>query len=87
MYYLISDDVLGVPSPHFNNQEAGPLKKYDEMVRNGKLKLDRYQRHIVEQLQRLCNDVVNYQPSSAGFLSKVEIDLGSQTTHTSSCQA
>ena len=66
-----SDDFLGVPSSHSDNQEAGPLKKYDETVRSGKLKLDRYQRQIVEHLQRLHNDVVSYQPSSAGFLSKV----------------
>ena len=44
------------------------------MVRNGKLKLDKYQRHVVEQLQRLYSDVVNYQPGSDGFLSKVRID-------------
>ena len=43
------------------------------MVRNGKLKLDKYQRHVVEQLQRLYGDVVNYQPASDGFLSKVRI--------------
>ena len=70
-YLLFSDDFLGVPNPNVNNQEAGPLKKYDETVRSGKLKLDRHQRQIVEHLQRLYNDVVSYKPTSGGFFSKV----------------
>ena len=69
--YLLSDDFLGTQSSHTVSQEAGPLKKYDETVRSGKLKLDRYQRQIVEHLQRLHDDVVNYQPTSSGFFSKV----------------
>ena len=44
------------------------------MVRNGKLKLDRYQRQIIEHLQRLHSDMVNYEPSSAGFFNKVGSD-------------
>ncbi|XP_068698309.1 AFG1-like ATPase [Montipora foliosa] len=64
-------DILGVASSHFSNQETGPLKTYDEMVKNGKLRLDKYQRSIVEQLQRLYNDVVNYQPDNTGFLRKI----------------
>ena len=70
-YFIFSDDYLGVPNPNVNNQEAGPLKKYDETVRSGKLKLDRHQRQIVEHLQRLYNDVVSYKPTSGGFFSKV----------------
>ena len=70
-YFIFSDDFLGVPNPNVNNQEAGPLKKYDETVRSGKLKLDRHQRQIVEHLQRLYNDVVSYKPTSGGFFSKV----------------
>lgn len=66
-----ANDFLGVPNPNVNNQEAGPLKKYDETVRSGKLKLDRHQRQIVEHLQRLYNDVVSYKPTSGGFFSKV----------------
>lgn len=68
---LLSDDFLSTQSSHTVSQEAGPLKKYDETVRSGKLKLDRYQRQIVEHLQRLHDDVVNYQPTSSGFFSKV----------------
>ena len=68
---LCSDNTLGVSSPCLNNKVAGPLKKYDEMVQNGKLRLDKYQRTVVEHLQRLYNDVVNYQPNNTGFLSKV----------------
>lgn len=69
--YLLLDDFLSTQSSHTVSQEAGPLKKYDETVRSGKLKLDRYQRQIVEHLQRLHDDVVNYQPTSSGFFSKV----------------
>ena len=69
--YILSDDFLGTQSSHTVSQEAGPLKKYDETVRSGKLKLDRYQRQIVEHLQRLHDDVVNYQPTNSGFFSKV----------------
>ena len=69
--YLLLDDFLGSQSSHTVSQEAGPLRKYDETVRSGKLKLDRYQRQIVEHLQRLHNDVVNYEPASSGFFSKV----------------
>lgn len=69
--YLLLDDFLGAQSSHTISQEAGPLKKYDETVRSGKLKLDRYQRQIVEHLQRLHNDVINYTPTSSGFFSKV----------------
>lgn len=68
---LCSDNTPGVSSPHLNNKVPGPVKKYDEMVQNGKLRLDKYQRTIVEQLQRLYNDAVNYQPNKTGFLSKV----------------
>ena len=71
--YVSIDDILGVTSSHFSNQETGPLKTYDEMVKNGKLRLDKYQRSIVEQLQRLYNDVVNYQPDNTGFLRKVSV--------------
>lgn len=71
LYDLLSDDFLSTQSSHTVSQEAGPLKKYDETVRSGKLKLDRYQRQIVEHLQRLHDDVVNYQPTSSGFFSKV----------------
>ena len=70
-FNLLSDDFLSTQSSHTVSQEAGPLKKYDETVRSGKLKLDRYQRQIVEHLQRLHNDVGNYQPTSSGFFSKV----------------
>lgn len=66
-----ANDFLGAQSSHTISQEAGPLKKYDETVRSGKLKLDRYQRQIVEHLQRLHNDVINYTPTSSGFFSKV----------------
>ena len=69
--YLRLDDFLGTQSSQSVSQEAGPLKKYDETVRSGKLKLDRYQRQIVEHLQRLHDDVVNYEPTSSGFFSKV----------------
>ena len=71
LYYLLSDDFLGTQSSHSVSQEAGPLKKYDDTVRSGKLKLDRYQRQIVERLQRLHDDVVDYQPTNSGFFSKV----------------
>ena len=74
LFYVFSDDILRVPHPDFHSQEAGPLKKYDEMVRNGKLKLDRYQRQIVEHLQRLYSEMLDYQPSNTGFLSKVGND-------------
>ena len=74
LFYVFSDDILRVPHPDFHSQEAGPLKKYDEMVRNGKLKLDRYQRQIVEHLQRLYSEMIDYQPSNTGFLSKVGND-------------
>ena len=74
LFYVFSDDILRVPHPGFHSQEAGPLKKYDEMVRNGKLKLDRYQRQIVEHLQRLYSEMLDYQPSNTGFLSKVGND-------------
>lgn len=66
-----ANNTLGVSSPCLNNKVAGPLKKYDEMVQNGKLRLDKYQRTVVEHLQRLYNDVVNYQPNNTGFLSKL----------------
>ena len=69
--YLPLDDFLGSQSSHTVSQEAGPLRKYDETVRSGKLKLDKYQRQIVEHLQRLHDDVVNYKPASSGFFSKV----------------
>ena len=74
LFYVFSDDILRVPHPHFHSQEAGPLKKYDEMVRNGKLKLDRHQRQIVEHLQRLYSEMLDYQPSNTGFISKVGSD-------------
>lgn len=64
-----ANNTLGVSSPCLNNKVAGPLKKYDEMVQNGKLRLDKYQRTVVEHLQRLYNDVVNYQPNNTGFLN------------------
>ena len=74
LFYVFSDDVLRVPHPDFHSQEAGPLKKYDELVRNGKLKLDRYQRQIVEHLQRLYSEMLDYQPRDTGFISKVGSD-------------
>lgn len=55
-----------------SGSQGGPLVIYDEMVANGNLNKDDYQRKIVENLQELFVKVQSYQPNPGGTLSKVD---------------
>ena len=55
---------------------TNPISSYEDKIKSGDLDDDSYQRHIIEDLQRLHNRLKGYQPkapSNSGFLSKVYI--------------
>jgi protein AFG1 len=47
------------------------LTKYAQEIAEGKLVNDKYQRHVIQKLERVYKEVQNYQPQKRNVISRI----------------
>ncbi|OJJ84833.1 AFG1 family ATPase [Aspergillus glaucus CBS 516.65] len=55
--------------------EDGPLKEYEDRIAQGRLRSDPYQRHIIESLQALFENLKSYTPPKVNHPSVESLDI------------
>lgn len=69
-HYRVSVNVSSNKWCH-NTVTICPLSKYDSKIAEGKLMNDECQRKVVLKLQRVYEDIKNYEPPRKGLLSRL----------------